>query len=479
LGMGFEAGVSYSAEETRRKMMEAWTKADSQFKGVTEDLSGTWTGLMSMMKDKWFAFRNLVMEAGVFDELKKILSDLNDQAGRWLKTNRDLIKIKVPEYIKKIRNYLEDIWDIVSYDSAILEWGIVGLAIGGKKWGVIAAGLGHMVTWVGNLAKALGLASAGIISFSEIAKANFTELEELIKRGEGIISGTSSLGGQVRLPMPTMPETVVTATPIAPEQPLQPGPTDEQREKALEDYEAWKQMWIDIDTLRVKEAEELERHRMEHEQQMYEEGFDAWQQMEEARMVLMQENAEKEVSLREWVIEQMESLNTQGFNDFVGNLKSTFLAFSKNSKTMFALYKAVSLAQAIISGISASIEAFKNGMIAGGPYAGPAVAAAYMAASIAATGAQIAAIMSTDIGSTGQLSPGGTPATPTYPVSPDTGLPTSGTGSQGQTLVIHIEGDFIGDEAYIEMLADKITEGVEDRDVYLVASHSQYADALA
>lgn len=68
--MGFQAGVSYSAEETRRMMMESWNKMGSQFKGATSGLANTWKGLMSMYGDAWFQFRNLVMEAGVFDFMK-------------------------------------------------------------------------------------------------------------------------------------------------------------------------------------------------------------------------------------------------------------------------------------------------------------------------------------------------------------------------------------------------------------------------
>lgn len=68
--LGFQAGVSYSAEETRKRLMEAWTKMDSQFRGATQELATTWTGLMSMLKDAWFQFRNAVMEAGLFDFLK-------------------------------------------------------------------------------------------------------------------------------------------------------------------------------------------------------------------------------------------------------------------------------------------------------------------------------------------------------------------------------------------------------------------------
>lgn len=54
--LGFQAGVTYSAEETRRGMMEAWNKADSQFRGATDKLAETWQGKISMMEDAWFTF---------------------------------------------------------------------------------------------------------------------------------------------------------------------------------------------------------------------------------------------------------------------------------------------------------------------------------------------------------------------------------------------------------------------------------------
>lgn len=73
--LGFQAGVSYSAEETRQRLMESWKKAGSQFRGATQDLADDWDGLMSMFSDKWFAFQNEVADAGLFDALKSEASD--------------------------------------------------------------------------------------------------------------------------------------------------------------------------------------------------------------------------------------------------------------------------------------------------------------------------------------------------------------------------------------------------------------------
>lgn len=71
--LGFQAGVSYSAEETRQKLMEAWQDPMSQFRGAAGDLGKTWSGMLSMLSDAWFQFRTLVMEAGLFDYIKALI----------------------------------------------------------------------------------------------------------------------------------------------------------------------------------------------------------------------------------------------------------------------------------------------------------------------------------------------------------------------------------------------------------------------
>ena len=68
--LGFQAGVKYTTEETRQMMIAAWTDVNSKFRGATNDLAKTWHGLMSMFSDAWFQFRNDVMEAGLFDDIK-------------------------------------------------------------------------------------------------------------------------------------------------------------------------------------------------------------------------------------------------------------------------------------------------------------------------------------------------------------------------------------------------------------------------
>ena len=101
--LGFQAGVSYSAEETRKRLIEAWEDPMSKFKGATKELAKSWSGALSMMSDKWFKFRNMVMEAGVFEELKEQLTEINDAFGDWIINNEAIIQQKVPEYIRKLK----------------------------------------------------------------------------------------------------------------------------------------------------------------------------------------------------------------------------------------------------------------------------------------------------------------------------------------------------------------------------------------
>jgi len=86
--LGFQAGVSVSADETRKKLMEAWKSPVSQFAGATKLLASNWTGLTSMMADKWFAVRNIVMDAGIMDFIKAIGITINQYLGDALETSK-------------------------------------------------------------------------------------------------------------------------------------------------------------------------------------------------------------------------------------------------------------------------------------------------------------------------------------------------------------------------------------------------------
>lgn len=75
--LGFNAGVRVSVEETKRILMEAWNAPESKFRDVSLKLAKTWAGMTSMMADKWFVFRNMVMDSAPFEFLKAALKSVN------------------------------------------------------------------------------------------------------------------------------------------------------------------------------------------------------------------------------------------------------------------------------------------------------------------------------------------------------------------------------------------------------------------
>lgn len=100
--LGFQAGVQVSAEETKERLMAAWTDTNSRFRGATEELSRTWEGTMSMLSDKWFMFRNQVMDAGVFDYIKAVARVVDADLGGALEGNEEAAKRWADTIIRSI-----------------------------------------------------------------------------------------------------------------------------------------------------------------------------------------------------------------------------------------------------------------------------------------------------------------------------------------------------------------------------------------
>ena len=119
--LGFQAGVSYSAEETRTKLIDAWQDTSSKFKGATEEMAGTWDGIVSMIKDKWDLLKQTIMDAGLFDYLKAVLSDIDERFGRWIQENKQWIGEQIPIWIDNIRHGLTEVWEVAKVLGATLK----------------------------------------------------------------------------------------------------------------------------------------------------------------------------------------------------------------------------------------------------------------------------------------------------------------------------------------------------------------------
>ena len=74
--LGFKAGATVSVEET----VEAFDRVfggDGKFAGATDELAKTFEGTLSMIGDKVFNFKRILLKEGFFPELKKQFGDLD------------------------------------------------------------------------------------------------------------------------------------------------------------------------------------------------------------------------------------------------------------------------------------------------------------------------------------------------------------------------------------------------------------------
>jgi len=74
--LGFQAGANVSITQTAEAFERVFGKG-GRFGKATDDLAQTFTGTLSMIGDKFFNFKKVLLEAGFFEQLKKQFGDLD------------------------------------------------------------------------------------------------------------------------------------------------------------------------------------------------------------------------------------------------------------------------------------------------------------------------------------------------------------------------------------------------------------------
>jgi hypothetical protein len=169
-----------------------------------------------------------------------------------------------------------------------------------------------------------------------------------------------------------------------------------------------------------------------------------------------QRHMDKMAEIRNGGLSGIEGLIAASYNKqaglIAGALGDMIGSMSSSSKEAFEINKALAMSQAVVKGYSAAVSAWDAGMSTGGPWA-PAVAAAYTAASIAKTGAQISAISSQSYGGGGggNSNVGGT------------GQPAPVAQQQQENSIVNInlEGDTFS-RGSVSSLFEQINEGLGD-----------------
>jgi hypothetical protein len=65
--LGFQAGVEYTAEQTRKHIRDAFNGSALDIKGATAAMAATYAGNVSMMEDAWRKLKIAIAETGIFD----------------------------------------------------------------------------------------------------------------------------------------------------------------------------------------------------------------------------------------------------------------------------------------------------------------------------------------------------------------------------------------------------------------------------
>jgi len=102
--LGFEAGVSISAEETKKKLIEAFESPLSKFRGAATEMATTWDGIMSMIGDKWFNIKAQIADEGLFNYFKALATVINDLMGQALDNTRENAAVWSNSLIDGIRS---------------------------------------------------------------------------------------------------------------------------------------------------------------------------------------------------------------------------------------------------------------------------------------------------------------------------------------------------------------------------------------
>lgn len=144
--LGFQSGVTYTAAQTRKQIVEAFQNGTTTAVGATNELSKTFIGQVSMMEDAWFNLKVSLADTGLVDEATKQIKALTNV-------------LKDPQVIDGVKTFtkaLLDLFQFVTRNAQVL------LAIGaiwfGAKLGSEFGGI------LGKRGKAIGAVTGGLVS---------------------------------------------------------------------------------------------------------------------------------------------------------------------------------------------------------------------------------------------------------------------------------------------------------------------------
>jgi len=314
--LGFKAGAKVTIEETKKRFFDLFGEG-GEFGKAAGEMANTFTGVLSMLGDKWFTFQMETVESSFFTELKKKFGNLN--------TFLDEHKSKIDNIAHSLGKGLADAVE-TSARAVVILFDNFGLLINAIK--VIIAF--KLVMFFGNVAVAIGLmtkslwgARTGMLAFNSATKKNL------------IFASAALVAAGIVLIFNKLKELRGEQQKII-EQGKQDGADIFSREHLAAIQEKW-----------AKESIEKDKLFLEEQNAMYERA-----EMDKFKRIMTQKR------LQEKRDREMRELGIKNLKKDTGD---TLAILSTSSKRAFQTFKAWKISEAIIDAIGSFNKALNSG----------------------------------------------------------------------------------------------------------------------
>ena len=163
--LGFQAGATVSIEATVKRFEEVFGKG-GRFGKATDDLAETFTGTLSMIGDKVFNFKKVILEAGLFESLKKefgALDEFLEQNSKQIDQIAQDIGIALGFAVKKVADFVIILKDNMDKFALVIK-GLIAIKV---------------VSLFVSLGKAIGFAAKQMAKFSLASLLSVKSLKSL------------------------------------------------------------------------------------------------------------------------------------------------------------------------------------------------------------------------------------------------------------------------------------------------------------
>jgi len=203
--------------------------------------------------------------------------------------------------------------------------------------------------------------------------------------------------------------------------------------------------------------EELQIAAFESQQEILEQALDQRLLTQQEYANLMEQSQQSHVEAMNAIDQARVSAALNGFQSMFGDLASLM---NTENRRLFQIGKAAAIAEAVVSGYRAAVEAWEKGMAIGGP----PLAAAFTAASLAKTGALISNISSQSFGGSGSQTNSGGGGGSSVPRNVEPIQNTQASRQRPQRVIIEgIDEDSVFTGRQLQRIFDQLYEENADR----------------